>query len=123
MTDVEVLCPADLLVELHCLGVQAAIVGDGLSLRPASRIPQALLEAARAAKPDLMGLLTDPRRRWRVQAEALVGAVTDDDLRHDLLETFDEREAIASVDGGLDDEAAGRLAYEVVLQELAARKG
>ena len=32
---------------------------------------------------------------------------------------FDEREAIASFDGGLDDQAAAQMAYEEFLRELA----
>jgi hypothetical protein len=68
-------------------------------------------------KPELTALLADPRRRWCEQAEALVAGRPDED-REDLLHVFDEREAIAAIDGGLDDEAAGQLAYQQVLSRL-----
>jgi hypothetical protein len=117
------LAPAELLIELHRLGVSAAIKGDFLSLRPAARVPPTLLEEARCAKAEIMTLLADPRRRWRAQAEAVIRKVEGQDLRQDLLDVFDEREAIASVDGGMDDDAAGQLAYETLVQELAKKGG
>ena len=123
MTPETALAPAEVLAELHRLAVRAAIKGDALSLRPAGRIPSALLEDARREKTGIMALLADPRRRWRVQAEAVIGKVEDQDLRQDLLDVFDEREAIVSVDGGMDDDAAGQLAYETLLQELEKKGG
>jgi len=61
--------------------------------------------------------LVDPIPRWREQAEALVAGHPDED-REDLLHLFEEREAIASVDGGQDDYRAGRLAYEALNHRL-----
>ena len=123
MTPETSLAPAELLVELHRLGVRAAIKCDALSLRPATRVSPSLLEAVRVSKAEIMALLADPRRRWRVQAEAVIGKVEGRDLRQDLLDVFDEREAIASVDGGMGDDAAGQLAYETLLQELGKKGG
>jgi len=109
----------DLLVELDRLGVSVTLKGGRISLQPASRVPGDLLAVVRERKADLLALLADPRRRWREQAAALVSAVADQAHREDLQHLFDEREAIASVDGGLDDDHAGQLAY----QELAAQVG
>jgi hypothetical protein len=108
---------ADLLVELDRLGICATLRGDRISLQPASLLPPGLLAAARDRKSDLSGLLADPRRRWREQAEALVAGYVGED-REDLLHLFDEREAIASIDGGLDDHHAGQMAYETLRSHL-----
>jgi hypothetical protein len=109
---------ARLLVELDRLGVHVRIKGDRLSLRPASRIPPELLGAVRPCKAQLMALLAEPRRRWRGQAKVMVTQAAEPNRHSDLLMVFDEREAIAAVDGGLDDGAAGRLAYEQTRSEL-----
>jgi hypothetical protein len=72
------------------------------------------VSAPAANPPDEVGLATSPtapRSRWREQAEALLATVDDPDLREDFRLVYDEREAIASVDGGLGDDDAGRLAY------------
>jgi len=117
MTATTAMTPAELLVELERLGVTVTLRGERLSLRPASIVPANLLATARELKPDLIGLLADPRTRWRSQAEAVL-ADLDDQRRPGLLELFAEREAIASVDGGLDDDTAGRLAYHWLLTRL-----
>ena len=105
-----------LLVELDRLGVRVSIKTHRISLRPASRIPAELLEHACESAAELMTMIENPRRRWRMQAEVLVAGHTDD-IREDLLHVFDERESIAAIDGGLGDEEAGRLAYEQVLAQ------
>lgn|GEM_PF-914990 len=51
----------------------------------------------------------------RGQAEALVKGRSDAD---DLLYIFDEREAIASIDGQLDPQAAGQMAYKHLQREV-----
>ena len=56
------------------------------------------------------------RFELRVRAEDLVKGRPDAD---ELMYIFDEREAIASFDGGLDDQAAAQMAYEAFLRELA----
>jgi len=106
-----------ILVELDRLGIRASIRANRISLRPASRIPAELLEEVCGAAAELMALLENPRRRWREQAEALIAGRTDED-REDLLHLFDEREAIASADGGLDDHHAGQLAYDTLRSHL-----
>jgi len=58
------------------------------------------------------------RFELRAKAEALVKGRRD---AEELLHIFDEREAIAFVDGGLDDKAAGQVAYEHVQRELLER--
>lgn len=117
MTASVAMTPPELLVELERLGVTVTLRGDRLSLRPASVVPADLLAAVREQKPELIVLLADPRTRWRSQAEAVL-ADLDDERRADLLELFAEREAIASVDGGLDDDTAGHLAYHWLLARL-----
>ena len=109
--------PTALLVELDRLGVQSSIKADQISLRPASLIPGELLEEVCGSTAELMVLLENPRRRWREQAEALIARYTDED-HEDLLHLFDEREAIASIDGGQDDHHAGQLAYEALKDHL-----
>lgn len=58
-----------------------------------------------------------PRLCWRRQAQALIGPRSDEE-REDLLHLFDEREAIASIDGGQDEDHAGRLAYDTLKNHL-----
>ena len=106
-----------LLVELDRLGVQSSIKANQISLRPASLIPAELLEEVCGSAAELMALLENPRRRWREQAEALIAGRPDGD-RQDLLHLFDEREAIASIDGWQDDHHAGQLAYESLKNHL-----
>lgn len=113
----------DLLVELDRLGISVAPKGDRIGLRPASRIPADLLAAVRDHKTDLVSMLADPRRRWKEQSESLLTTVDDPDLREDLRHIFDEREAIASVDGGLGDDEAGRLAYQQLAGAVVALAG
>jgi hypothetical protein len=120
MTTLIVSTTADLLVELDRLGVRATLKGGRISLQPAGLIPPDLLVVARERKTDLAALLTEPRRRWRAQAQALLAPVTDLALREDLLYLFDEREAIASVDGHLSDDLAGELAYRELVPKVVA---
>ena len=110
----------DLLVELDRLGVNVTLKGDWISLKPTSRIPDDLATILREQRADLAALLTDPRRRWKQQAVAILITVDDPDLREGLGHVFDEREAIASVDGGLDDDRAGQLAYRELAAWMAA---
>ncbi len=109
---------ADLLVELDRLGVSVTLKEGRISLQPASRVPSDMLAAVRNHKGNLVTLLADPRRRWRLQAESVLANVVDPDLHECLQHLFDEREAIAVVDGKLCENEAGRLAYEQVLSEL-----
>jgi hypothetical protein len=111
---------ADLLVELDRLGVHATLKGDRISLQPASSVPADLLSAVRDHKAELLDLLADPRCRWKEQANALLTTGEDRALREELQTIFDEREAIASVDGGLGDNEAGRLAYGQLAGAVAA---
>ena len=108
---------AALLVELAHIGVEASVKGDRISLHPASRMSPELLACLCTRKAELMQLLLNRRLRWRSQAETLIADVAADDPE-DLLYTFAEREALAAIDGGLDDETAGRLAYQQVVSEL-----
>ncbi len=48
---------------------------------------------------------------WAQQAAALLSMLDDDDLRADLRYLFEEREAIACIDGHLSADDAGRLAF------------
>lgn len=48
---------------------------------------------------------------WAQQAAALLSLIDDDDLRADLRYLFEEREAIACIDGHLSADDAGRLAF------------
>jgi hypothetical protein len=109
-----------ILVELDRLGIRTSIKANQVSLRPASRVPAELLEDVCESAAELMTLLADPRRRWREQAEALIAGYPEDD-RADLLHLFDEREAIASIDGGQDDQYAGQLAYETLKNHIQER--
>ena len=121
MPDLTVMTAPALLVELDSLGGQASIKAGQISLRPASQLTDELLERARGAATDLMLLLADPRCRWREQAVVLVAGRPDGD-HEELLHVFDEREAIASFDGGQEADRAGELAYETLkdhLRELA----
>jgi hypothetical protein len=120
MTITTALTAADLLVELDHLGVSATLKGGLISLQPASSVPPDLIAAIRECRADLAALLAEPRRRWREQAEALLATVADPAHRADLQHLFDEREAIASVDGGLDEDRAGQLAYREVIAHVVA---
>jgi len=120
MTTMIVSTAPDLLVELDRLGVRAALKDGRISLRPAGLIPSGLLVAIRERKTELATLLSEPRRRWRAQARALLAPVTAPAVREDLLYLFDEREAIASVDGRLSDDLAGELAYRELVPRVVA---
>ncbi len=117
MTTVTIPTAADILVELDQRGIQLSVKCEYFILCPKGRAPDWLKGVMRQYRAELIDLLANPRRRWREQAEALIAGCPDED-REDILHTFDEREAIAAVDGGLDDEAAGQLAYQQVLSEL-----
>ena len=108
---------AKLLVQLAQLGVDVVPKDGRISLKPASRLSADYLSFISACKPELMALLLDLRRRWRAQAQALIADVPTED-REDLLDMFDEREAIASVHGELDDHCAGQVAYKTLLAQL-----
>jgi hypothetical protein len=54
---------------------------------------------------------------WRAMAEKLIKDRPELD-EEELLHIFDEREAVASLDGGLDDHSAGRTAYETLQNHL-----
>ena len=120
MTTMIVPTASDLLVELDRLGVRSALKGGRISLQPASLIPPDLLVVARERKTDVAALLAEPRRRWHAQAQALLASVTAPAIREDLLYLFDEREAIASVDGHLNDDLAGELAYRELMPKVVA---
>ena len=120
MTTMIVSTVPDLLVELDRLGVRATLKGGRISLQPASLIPPDLLVVIRERKTDLTALLAEPRRRWRAQAQELLAPVTAPAIREDLLYLFDEREAIASVDGRLNDDLTGELAYRELVPRVVA---
>jgi hypothetical protein len=122
MNSTTLLTAGNLLVTLHALGVEAMPQNDQLVLRPKSKLTPEVIDALKAHKADVLTLLTEPRRRWRIQAEALVRDVALPEQCDDFLEMFDEREAIAAIDGGLDDHAAGHLAY-VTLTAALQEKG
>jgi hypothetical protein len=118
MTSSPYLIAGGLLATLQAMNVEVEVRGDQLALHPRGRLTAKLVETLKTHKADLLTLLTEPRRRWRVQAEALVGSVAQPAQCDDLLELFDEREAIASVDGASGDDAAGRMAYEHLLEHV-----
>jgi hypothetical protein len=122
MNSTTLLTAGNLLATLHALGVEATPQNDQLVLRPKSKLTPEVIDALKTHKADVLTLLAAPRRRWRTQAEALVRDVALPEQCDDLLEMFDEREAIAAIDGGLDDQAAGHLAY-VTLTEALQEKG
>ena len=77
---------AELLAQLRALGVSARLRGpDTIRLSPSDVIPPALLEAVRAAKPELILLLAD---QWAWSDEPPVALVTGPltDPRPDLSE-------------------------------------
>ena len=121
MTPPANLIAGGLLATLQAMNVEVEVRGDQLALRPRSNLTAEVVEALRSHKADLLALLAEPRRRWRVQAEALVQAMTRSESWRDLVDSYDEREAIVSVDGATDDDAAGRMAYEHLLEHV--RKG
>jgi hypothetical protein len=108
----------DLLMELDRMGIRTTLKGQRISLQPASRAPAERLAQVRELKPELTALLAEPRRRWREQAGRLLARAGDTSDREDLQHIFDEREAIASADGGQDDHHAGQLAYETLKNHL-----
>jgi hypothetical protein len=118
MTTMATKTAADLLVELDRLGIQATLKGERIGLQPASRLPADMLARVRDLKPELTALLTEPRRRWQEQTLTLLATVAGEEVREDLQHAFQEREAVGSVDGGLDDHQAGRLAYETLIAHL-----
>ena len=121
MTAVTTPSAADILVELDLRGIQVSVRGDLFGLRPRGKAPAWLKEVMRQLRAELVGLLADPRRRWREQAEALIAMHPHGD-RDDLLHVFDEREAIAALDGGLNDQDAGRLAYQTLQSWMKERE-
>jgi hypothetical protein len=121
MTAVTTPSAAEILVELDLRGIQVAVRGDRFSLRPKGAAPEWLKTVMRQLRAELASLLADPRRRWREQAEALVALHPDED-REDVLHFFHEREAIAALDGGLNDHDAGCLAYQALRAALKERE-
>ena len=60
---------------------------------------------------------------WAKQAAALLSAVERPDLRADLRYLFEEREAIACVDGHLSAHEAGRLAFDQLRRAIGPSGG
>lgn len=114
--------PAEVLLDLDTRGIVIDVFGERLRLRPTPLVTDEVVGQVQACKSRLMSLLAGPRRRWRAQAEALI--TSRPPARHeDLLHIFDEREAIASVDGGLTDHEAGGLAYEELVGRISDATG
>ena len=117
MTAAAIPSVADVLIELHRRGIEVSIRGDRFGLRPVGKAPNWLKATMRQLRTELMTLLADPRRRWRQQADVLIAGRASEQ-HEDLVHVFDEREAIASVDGGLNDHDAGQRAYETLCNHL-----
>lgn len=102
----------DLLQSLADAGVSVEADGGRLLIRPASRLTDAMREALRAAKPDLLSLLAQTPNTLEGFDLAAV-AWTDGDIarfhvRHDRLARW-----------GWPDEAAQALAARLVLRDRA----
>jgi hypothetical protein len=109
--------PAEVLLDLDARGIVIDMASDRLRLRPTPLLSREVIDQAQACRLGLMSLLADPRRRWREQAATLIAAYPREP-QEDLLHVFDEREAIASMDGCLDDHEAGQLAYDTLCNHL-----
>jgi len=118
MTAVTTPSAADVLVELHQRGIEITIRGEQFGLRPKGKAPDWLKAVMRQVRAELTALLADPRRRWQEQVRVLLSTVDNPAVCEDLIHLFEEREAIASVDGGQDDHHAGQLAYETLIAHL-----
>ena len=59
-----------------------------------------------------------PSPYWSKRAAALLATIADDDQRVALRDLYDEREAIAFVDGRLSPHDAGRLAYDELAETV-----
>ena len=118
MTTVTIPSAADILVELHHRGIEISVLDEHFVLRSKGKAPDWLKAIIRQLRTELIDLLADPRRRWHEQVRVLLSTVDNPAVCEDLLHLFDEREAIASVDGGLDDHHAGQLAYETLVAHL-----
>jgi hypothetical protein len=112
--------PAEVLIELHLRGICITLTDGHVSLEPSAKASSPLLEAVHRHESMLREMLSNPRRRWKEQTETLLAPVTDLAIREDLLHLFDEREAIASLDGCQSDDLAGELAYRELVPKVVA---
>ncbi|MFQ5464087.1 MAG: hypothetical protein ACE5E5_15855 [Phycisphaerae bacterium] len=94
-------------------GVAVESVGGNLHVSPTGRVTPELANRLRSHKADILEALDDPE----TTADRIIDAAQDavDDLR----ECFDERLAICTIDGGLSESAARRVALEQILRKMA----
>lgn len=90
----------ELLHELHAAGIRVVVEGDKLLVRPASRLTDSYRAALRAAKSDVIALLT----------VCCAGNA----------EAYEERAAIMEFEGGMTRVEAEAVAREL-LRTIAAR--
>jgi hypothetical protein len=102
--------PLDLIQQCRDAGIDLVVDGRDLAFEAPDTAVVPLAEL-RIFKPEIVTILGG---QWATAAMTAAARLAGDDL--DRLEalvfSFDERVAVAEVDGGLDPEAAARVAYE-----------
>jgi hypothetical protein len=100
----------DLLTEVRAAGVQLWLDDGKLRIKvPRGALTTVQRDLLTARRAEIAALLAEPANDRDVSRD-----VPADDLPPDLQSAFDERAAIAELDGGLDREAAERLARQEV---------
>lgn len=98
-----------MLTDLRRAGVLLSANGDRLTFdAPAGAMTPDLRAMLKAGKAELLAVLAGD---YLAAALALVLRETDADRREALADRFDEREAIAVIDGDLTEPEAQRSAY------------
>jgi hypothetical protein len=102
----------DLIDQCHAAGIGLVVDGDGLTFEAPATVTVPVADL-RIFKAEIVAILAGA---WATAAMTWAARQAGDDL--DALEalvfSFDERVAVAELDGGLDPAAAARVAYLAV---------
>lgn len=113
--------PARLIVDLAKAGITLAVRGDKLIVNgPQHLLTEHVLRQLKTHKAAIMPLV---KVDWARRTAYLLNKVNDPDRRADLREQFEERAAIAEIDGGLPRDEAERIGYEQIRHEIESGVG
>lgn len=106
----------DILMRLDELGVAIELDGDTILYRPASAVPDGLVERMREHKQELVAILRNshcpPPSRYAKEFAAILNNISDPQKRAELRSRFEGRAALLTYSRGLPSDEADRLTLE-----------
>lgn len=118
----------DILMQLDQLGVAVELHGNTILFRPASAVPDGLLERMREHKKELVAILRDshcpPPSRYSREFSGLLASIPDSERRAELRARFEGRAGALMSGRGLPWDECERIGLEGLRPELlASRRG